>query len=150
MKVVDALKKNLSNGVCCGLCFALLIVIVSCARHESSSDSLAAGTSNNLSQIYLILRRGNILPKSLAEMGDPVNSKLFSSVDSNLFVSPRNTSNSGSFRDIEDWTDFIYVGNLTDNVLQKAAMLISPDENHNDSYGVVLFVDGTILQLPPE
>ena len=48
---------------------------------------------------------------------------------------------------VEDWTDFIYVGNNTEQV-PYAALIISPPENYHGDYGYLLTVDGVFLRLP--
>lgn len=85
--------------------------------------------SNNFTQVYLVLRRGNILPTRLAELGSPVNSRLFSSVNSNLFVCSGTGSQPGLISDVEKWTDYIYVGQSFADSLINVAVLISPPES---------------------
>ena len=130
---------------------SLALVYSACSPSPSSStQSTDTYTSNNLVQIHLLLRGGNSFPRSLRELGDPVNAKLFTSLNPGLFVCPGTGRKPGLMGEIEEWTDYIYIGGLTDNALQNAAQIISPPENHNGKYGYVLFVDGSVWRLPPE
>ncbi len=116
----------------------LALVYSACSPSPSSStQSTDTYTSNNLVQIHLLLRGGNSF-------------KLFTPLDPGLFVCPGTGSKPGLMGEIEEWTDYIYIGGLTDNALQNAAQIISPPENHNGKYGYVLFVDGSVWRLPPE
>ena len=116
----------------------------------NGSDLTSACMSNNLTQIYLTLRRGNILPTSLNELGAPVNSNLFASVDTNLFVCPTTGHRPGHITDIEKWTDYIYIGNPFADALVGVPLIISPPENHDGKLGFVLFSDGVVSRLPSE
>src|SRR6266498_2203496 len=129
----------------------LALVYSACSPSPSSSmQSTDTYTSNSLAQIHLALRRADSFPRSLTELGDPVNAKLFTPLDPGLFVCPGTGSKPGLMGEIEEWTDYIYIGGLTDNALQNAAQIISPPENHNGKCGYVLFVDGSVWRLPPE
>ena len=66
--------------------------------------------------------------------------------DPNLFVVCNSWKKWDDMRNISEWSDFIYVGNVTDGV-PDAAVLISPPENHGDDYGMVLLMSGRVLKL---
>jgi hypothetical protein len=79
-------------------------------------------------------------PRTLAEL-EPFR------VDPQLFVCPGTGGRPGSIRDVEDWTDYVYVGNNSE-VVPRAALVISPPVNHGGKYGYVLTVDLFIARLP--
>lgn len=133
------------------LIFAVIILCLSCSPSSSLDKQPASQTmSSNLNQVYLVLRKGNILPTTLAELGLPVNQKLFSSVNSNLFVCPGTGSKPGPMSQIEEWTDYIYAGSPFADSLMNVALIISPPENHDGTSGYVLFSGGVISRLPTE
>ncbi|HWY75418.1 MAG TPA: hypothetical protein VN281_07370 [Verrucomicrobiae bacterium] len=100
--------------------------------------------SNNLVRIAYLLKdavgpSGAWYPKRLNELPNSVNPS--------LFICQGTGSHAGRMADIDDWTDLIYVGNLTDDFVMHVALVISPPENHSGSYGYVLFAEGDVCRL---
>jgi hypothetical protein len=132
------------------ICFGICLLILGCAKQPFSGANIAQDTdlivSNQFRQIYVQLRYAmddsDHFPHSFAELNQL-------SVDKNLFVCPGTGSRATALATIEEWTDYIYIGNDTEQV-PRAALVISPPENHRGEYGYVLFVDGVILRLPPD
>lgn len=102
--------------------------------------------SNNLFHIWLLLREGmgesDHFQSNLADFSFP-------QTNANLFVSPETANKPGDIKTIADWTDYIYIGNNTEQI-PLAALVVSPPENYDGKYGIVLCVAGTIIKLPPE
>jgi hypothetical protein len=101
-----------------------------------------ASTSNNLVKIWFLIidmTTGDGFPQSLAALER-------SHPDPLLFVTPPNSTKTASMKNVEDWTDYIYVGDLHE--MTDAAMLISPPENHGEQYGYVVRAGGNCLRLP--
>src|SRR5579859_3547205 len=90
-----------------------LMSMVSGCSHSSTSVRQPTYNymSNDFAQVYILLRKGNIYPMNLAQLGLPFNSEMLSPGDSNLFVCPGTGSQPGPMSQIENWTDYIYVGN---------------------------------------
>lgn len=110
-----------------------------------TSGSPSVSCSNNLAQIYIVLKdavgpSGAYFPKTLGDLSN--------NPDPNLFICSGAESRPGKMTDIVEWTDLIYVGNLTDSFIMGAALMISPPENHGGVYGYVLFSDGRVERLP--
>lgn len=134
---------------------ALICIISSLLISGCSSSSLSranaevemdAAVSNQLKQIWAELRgemgESDHFAKSLVDLRLPARKR-------KLFVSPETGSRPGDQNSIEKWTDFIYVGNCSEEV-PRAALVISPPENHHGEYGFILCVDGEIFKLPAE
>ncbi|MGH7993212.1 MAG: hypothetical protein ACREDQ_06830 [Limisphaerales bacterium] len=142
----EALKR-----FCTGFGLALVLMVLGSGCSPSSTSPgqpTYSYMSNNFFQIYSLLRRGNILPTKLSELGDPINSNLFSSEDPNLFICPGTGSRVGPMSKIEEWTDYIYAGQPGADYLINVAILISPPENHGGKEGYVLFSGGFVSRLP--
>jgi hypothetical protein len=103
-------------------------------------------TSNNLRQVGMLLNTwalaGDRFPTNFHGLGPSVNSS--------LFVVPGLSTNPGPIARIEDWTDYIYLGNLMAGPSFDVAMVISPPENHGGDYGFVLYAGGVVKCLPAE
>lgn len=63
------------------------------------------------------------------------------------FVCPGTGTRPGSFSNVDEWTDFIYVGNNIDS-RPDVPMIISPPENHDGQYGYVVMPIEGIIRLP--
>jgi hypothetical protein len=121
----------------------LILAISGCARlagpqYPASADSGSA-CRTNMVQIALALHTsssGGNFPSKLSE--------LEASVDPSLFVCHGTGSKPGEMSKIEDWTDFVYIGNLMEGVLN-VALVISPPENHGMRYG---YACGVTCMLP--
>jgi len=109
----------------------------------SETNELVA--SNNLRQLVVCLRNvmgdSDHFPGSFADINIPVSPS--------LFICPGTGNKPGSILSVEQWTDYIYVGNNTEDA-PNAALIISPPENHNGKYGLVVCADGACFQLPPD
>jgi hypothetical protein len=133
----------------CGIGGSLAAVMLTVIHWGCSPESVLeqratdALTSNNLAHVYLVLREavgnGAYFPKGFDE--------LRSSVNSNLFVCPAGGAKPGPMREAGQWTDYIYIGNLTEGALMHVALVISPPENHEGNYGYVLFTDGVVSRF---
>ena len=111
--------------------------------HLSAADR---ATTNNLYQIWqeLFALRSTSpwTPETLAALNE-------SSVDRNLFVAASSGSRPGLMKDVEDWTDYIYVGGI-DIGIDQTVQLVSPPENHRGKFGFVIYVNGVSQLLTPE
>jgi hypothetical protein len=72
-----------------------------------------------------------------------------SEVKPEYFVCPGTGHRPGSLNAIEEWSDYIYIGNLQDGVMH-AALVIDPPENHHNKYGYVLWGDGSVTRESSE
>ena len=130
--------------ICCGL--------ISCKATRTdtfyaANISLDATiTSNNLHQAWELLHDETYESDHFPFTLDKVR---ISSADAKFFLCPGTGSKARSLSKIGSWTDYVYVGGATDN-LPHGALLISPPENHDNRYGYVLCVAGSIFQLPPD
>src|SRR5439155_26888709 len=107
---------------------------------------------SNLTRIFFGLGRNSEhwgLPKTLAELDLARLQLEFPSTGREILVCPGTGSKPGAINDVEEWTDYIYIGS-TPVYFERAAMLISPPENHNGKSGYVLFCNGAISKLPPD
>jgi hypothetical protein len=118
-----------------------------CARDREAKGDGAIEmltVSNQMKRVYFELRDalgdGDHFPVSFAEMKSR-------SVNRHLFILPGSGSKIGNMESVEDWTDFIYVGNNTE-LVPDVALIISPPENHGGEYGYVVEVDGVFVKLP--
>jgi hypothetical protein len=84
--------------------------------------------------------KNDSFPKTLAKLSRP-------NLDNNLFVCPGTGSQAASMRTVEEWADYIYIGNVWEGV-SRTALVLSPPENHGGDYGYVVCVDGYITRLP--
>ena len=145
------MRRLVDHGFICSVCLALTLGAMGCSKSSRRmGQNEYEAMSNRLTQARIALERGNILPISLAELGATVNSSLFSSVDSNLFVCPGNEGQAGPLSQIQDWTDYIYVGNPVADALIDVALIISPPENHGGDHGYVVFSTGELRRMPAE
>jgi hypothetical protein len=135
--------KSYNCFVCCVIAFSLFGCVKK-VEFSTSKPSEVIVISNQLKQISLELRKEmgdrDHLPFSFAELDSP-------SVNSNLFLYAISGKSPGKMKDVEDWTDFIYIGNCAEDV-PDAALIISPPENHGGKTGHLLTVDGTFMTLP--
>jgi hypothetical protein len=136
-----------------GTCTLALVVLGSCARSTASVAALSPSVmdqqtrlSNHLYKAWCFLRdakgEGDTFPRSFAELR-PNPSQL------SLFLCPNSGQSPGSATNIEEWAEFVYVGNNTDQV-PRATLMISPPENHHGECGYVVCVDGFIREFPPK
>jgi len=68
-------------------------------------------------------------------------------LDSNYFVCPGTGSIPGSISNVEEWSDYIYIGN-SKNTIPDVPVLISPPENHNGKYGYIVVPGQATMRLP--
>lgn len=110
---------------------------------QLSANDLAV--SNNLVEIWHLLQdatgESDHFPKRFSDLN-------LSAETAKLFVCPGTANRPGSLTNIEDWTDYIYVGDAWQAV-PFAALVISPPENHQGKFGFVLCQGLIVLQLPP-
>jgi hypothetical protein len=129
-------------------CILLAAVALGCPRTERSTGvdvrSGDATVTNNLWRIWFLLEEMSAespsFPKSLSQIPD---------ADPKLFVCPGTGSRPGPVATVEEWGDYIYIGNMPDGV-PLAALIISPPENHNGKYGYVQCLAGRLVRLPPD
>jgi hypothetical protein len=67
----------------------------------------------------------------------------------NALLCPSRGRSAGALTNIEDWTDFIYVGNIFEGSDDRVAMIICPPENHGGKFGHVVWRTGFVERLPP-
>jgi prepilin-type processing-associated H-X9-DG protein len=144
MATLNLFRASVCIGNCC---FLLVCSACSPVLRTERTTTPENSCSNNLARIFVALRdavgeSGAYYPKSFKELPG--------SIDPNLFVCSESKGLSGSMSDVEDWTDLIYVGNLTYCGVTGAALVISPPENHGGYYGYVLFCDGSVAKLPAQ
>src|ERR1700722_3888512 len=66
-----------------------------------------------------------------------------------LFVGPATGHKPGPIKSVSEWSDYIYVGKMPDEMIG-AAVVISPPENHGGEYGYVLFNGSWPFRLPAD
>lgn len=125
----------------------IVLLVSGCVQSLPSahSESPDVVVTNNLRQIWSLLHDamgdGDSFPRTLAELNR-------TSVNGNLFICPGIRSQAASMSTVEEWGDYIYIGNVWEGVA-RAALIISPPENHGGNYGYVVCVDGYMTSLPP-
>jgi hypothetical protein len=129
------------------LLLLLVLAVHGCSQPTVSSKAGESDqTSQDFEKICRLLRdqmlAGDSFPKSLAELRPDLATNL------SLFVCESTGSRPGTLPEIEEWTDYIYIGNMPP-VIPGAAMLISPPENHSGEAGYVLFAGCTVSRLSP-
>ena len=140
MKIVQVMRKTIV------IVLGLLLLVVGCSKDSfpRSDTSRETAFSNQLRQVYFQLRGevgdGDHFPSNFVELGS-------SQLNGALFVCPETGNQPGTMDKIEDWSDFVYIGNNTEEI-PDAPLIISPPENHDGKYGFVVFVDGVVSQLP--
>lgn len=104
--------------------------------------------STNMMQLAVWLRiamgEGYRYPTTLASLAVCTNYPNFSNT---LLVCPTTGHVPGAISNVEDWTDYVYVGNGDDGGMCDVALLISPPENHGGKFGYVLWGCGNVTQL---
>lgn len=102
----------------------------------------------NLSRIWIVLNGAakrikgpRQVPASLVELGPSANS--------NLFVCASTGSRPGPMSEVQEWSDYVYVGNVW-LTAPDAVLAISPPENYAGKHGYVLFANAAIRRLPPD
>ena len=114
-----------------------------CAKSPQQSPSSEMCRSN-LTQVWRLLMQwvgeGDTFPPSLARLAE-VTTK------SNLFVCPNTGSRPGTMANVEEWTDYIYIGNQLEVSVLYGANLICPPENHGGTHGHVVWNGGNVDTL---
>jgi hypothetical protein len=82
---------------------------------------------------------GDRWPPSFASLSDTTNTS--------IFVCPYTGHKAGSLTNVEEWTDYIYIGGASEGMCD-VALLICPPENHGGKYGHVLWHCGWGRDLP--
>jgi len=82
------------------------------------------------------------------ELQNKLNKASAFDLDPNCFICPGIGTRPGTTANIDDWTDYIYVGNSIDYV-PGVVLIISPPENHHEEYGYVATGYGEVMRLPP-
>jgi hypothetical protein len=117
-----------------------------CSSRSSSARHSADLCVSNLLDVYWIIRwsmhDGIDYPPTLASLARETDR-------TNLFVCPGTGHKAGNMRNVEDWTDYIYVGNERDTQDPNVALVISPPENHGDKFGIVLWHGGNASVMTP-
>jgi Ankyrin repeats (3 copies) len=94
---------------------------------------------SNFTEIFWIIRKwvgeGIEYPPSLDSLAEDTDR-------ADLFVYPDSGHRVGSMTNVEDWTDFIFVGSERDIQDPNVALLISPPENQKGHFGIVLWHGG--------
>ena len=142
-------------------CIWLMVCITACSKSTTLSDKVTPESditvSNNLQHIivrlYCTISSGGEYPKKLSGLVeyDAKIKRLESGsleLNPNDFVCPGTGTHPGRMTNVDEWTDYIYVGGASDGV-PGIALLISPPENHHGEYGYVVTEDKGILRLPP-
>lgn len=118
-----------------------------CRRSQTKEEESASACMLNLQEAYWALRvrlgDGYRFPASLSSLAE-------TTTNSAIFVCPGSGHEAGAMTNVEDWTDFIYVGNHEDIQDPDFALLISPPENHGGRFGLVLWHGGNVVRLSPE
>jgi hypothetical protein len=130
-----------------GGALVMLACFLACRSQDRGSVEENDVCVRHLRQIRDLLEEsvanGMRYPKSLSTLSSLT-------TNASLFVCCGETDASiGSMANVEEWTDFIYVANLTDFQDQNVAMVISPPENHYHKHGYATFLNGQVLKLPP-
>jgi hypothetical protein len=142
----------------------LICLLAGCKQYSSSPYGRVSATdeavSNNLACILHDLQGGNgedgHFPARFSELLeiDAVlreQSHGASSLDlnSNYFVCPGTGTKPGNITNVDDWTDFISIGNSKD-FDPAVPVVISPPENHKGKFGYVVTPGQGIFQLPAD
>jgi hypothetical protein len=61
-----------------------------------------------------------------------------------LFVCPETGHKPGALTNLDEWGDYIYVGNIPYLGAPNAGMILCPPENHGGKYGYVAYVLGNV------
>lgn len=69
--------------------------------------------------------------------------------DIHNYVCPATHHQPGSITNVSEWTDYIYVGGLTEAQDLRIAMIICPPKNHGGQYGQVAYIDRNIVETLP-
>jgi hypothetical protein len=130
-------------GTCCIVSFFLFLF--ACVSGSGDQKSLDTVCEKNLRAIGLLIR--------LSAPTSPNYPQTFSDLELdttniNLFICPVTGHKPGNIKKVDEWTDYIYVGGLTQIQDPKVAMLISPSENYNNKKGYILYFSGELEQLP--
>jgi hypothetical protein len=103
--------------------------------------------SANQREIYSLLREfigsGDTFPKSLGELSGIA-------TNSTLFVCPATSRKPGEMTNVNEWTDYIYLGNLPEIFSIDVPVLICPPENHGGKVAIACFIDGRIRHISKE
>jgi hypothetical protein len=102
----------------------------------------------NLQAVALLLRTSiptePDYPKSLKELASLTTNNI-------IFVCPATGHKPADKANVEEWTDYIYIGNLPDVAQDpKVALLICPPENHDNRYGNVVWLTREVERMSTE
>jgi hypothetical protein len=130
--------------ITCAIVLVIRIELMPSRNGETASQYRDANTKN-LMQCWSILLgelgKSDGYPQSLRDL------TLKESSDYSFFVLPGSTNQTTSISSIEQWTDYIYIGNGIP--MPGAALMISPPENHGGNSGYVLLQGGVVLRMSP-
>jgi hypothetical protein len=122
--------------------------IIESAATCRGAVSPSAGCQKNLREIGLHLKQynqGTQYPAQLSEMA----TNLLKQKDAASFVAPDSGHKPGKLADVDQWTDYIYFGNLPDTLPDvHIPLVMCPPTNHNGQFGEVLWVDGSVDAIP--
>jgi len=126
-------------------CFVGLVGLAcGCAAKSTKPDTAGKiRCLDNLQAVALVLRTS--IP---TEPDYPLTLTDTSNTNASLFVCPSTGHKPGDMASVEEWSDYIYVGNLLDVAQDpKVALLICPPENHDGKYGYVVWLTREVAQL---
>jgi hypothetical protein len=81
------------------------------------------------------LGRGSDYPSSFATFTNWVKNPW-------IFVCPATKNQPGTMANVDGWTDYIYVANLSESYPSKIPLLICPPENHGGAFGHIFWLGG--------
>ena len=67
-----------------------------------------------------------------------------------LYVCTGSGNIKGNMTNVHEWTDYVYVANLTDYDSPDVPIVLCPPENHKGKSGLVLFLDGHVESFYPD
>jgi hypothetical protein len=71
----------------------------------------------------------------------------FEGLEPTDFVTRRNRDKAGNMSNVMEWTDYVFVTNLTANSPPDAILAYSPPRNYADKGGVILHLSGAVRWL---
>jgi hypothetical protein len=120
-----------------GLLLFMLPAIQQSRQHTGGTEH---GDMRNLHTIYTACIR-----YSMDHDGKyPSNWSVLRHVEPQTFVTPRNRHKAGSLSNVMDWTDYIYVANVSPSSPSDAILAISPPQNYDGKGAVILRNNGAM------
>ena|SRR5205809_5791817 len=123
-----------------------LIFLAGCSSHTVPKPAVGDRYTINMMAVWWALHdwigEGDRFPPSLASVVNATNTT--------IFVSPSTSHTPGMATNVDEWTDYIYVGSGMEGCMCDVALLISPPENHGGSFGYVVWGCGEVVKFPAD